>query len=199
MAELALLGLVANIFQFVETGIKIASTARDLEFPGARHQAAVGRDQEHERGGRQYTPRGSFGDELAICEYSAECASIVAELEALAAKITKSGSAKSKALDSMRIAYHNVTKKNEIQELMKRLNEMDQRLKVRLQRILTRHTNEEHKHQWSGIMSTVERLEQAAGRLEVGNAVSLKASAQILQSQLRTEASLGGLIRASCK
>ncbi|KAK8005679.1 hypothetical protein PG990_011716 [Apiospora arundinis] len=198
MAELALLGLVANIFQFVETGIKIASTARDLyqcaESFQARDIRLLLEEIKSTSAEVANIPPGALsGDELAICEYSAECASIVAELEALAAKITKSGSAKSKALDSMRIAYHNVTKKNEIQELMKRLNEMDQRLKVRLQRILTRHTNEEHKHQWSGIMSTVERLEQAAGRLEVGNAVSLKASAQILQSQLRTETSLGVL------
>ncbi|KAK8073947.1 hypothetical protein PG994_004846 [Apiospora phragmitis] len=169
MAELALLGLVANIFQFVETGVKIALTAKDV------YQ------------GLQATRGALSEDEMAICEYSDECNAIAAELDALAAKFARREGAKSRTIDSVRISWHSHTKKNEVQDLIARLNRMDGRLRVRFEKVLHRQAGFENEDRWSSVMSAIESLDLKTGNMDIASDNLLETAAETLKSQLKTE------------
>ncbi|KAK8873453.1 hypothetical protein PGQ11_003967 [Apiospora arundinis] len=202
MAELAFLGLVANIFQFVEAGIKIASTARDV------HQGSVSLnlqtreirllldDVRQTSTAVSKLPRGTLsGDELVICDYSEECYAIATDLETIAAKLAKREGAKSRTLDSVRIAYHSVTKKNEIQDLLTRLSRVDERLRTRLDKVLHREAGLENEDRWSSVMAAIERLDLKAESMDISHGNLLETAAQNLRTQLNTEALMSGLVQ----
>ncbi|KAK8098842.1 uncharacterized protein PG998_012083 [Apiospora kogelbergensis] len=200
MAELALLGLVANIFQFVETGIKIASSARDVYQCAENFQTREIRLllEDIKQTGEEVAklPHGALSDdELAICKYSEECNSIAAELDVLAAKLSKKDGTKSRTLDSMRIAIYNHRKRNEIQELVTRLNRVDGRLRTKLQKVLRQEAGTEDDETWSRVMAAVERVDVKAGILDFTQGHVLEKAAQTLKAQLRTEALVGDLVK----
>lgn len=200
MAELALLGLVANIFQFVETGVKIASTARDVYQCVENLQTREIRlllDDIRQTGAEvSKLPGGTLSeDEAAICEYSDECNAIAVELDALAAKLARREGAKSRAFDSVRISWHSHTKKSEIQDLVARLNRIDGRLRRRLEKVLHRQAGLENEDRWSSVMAAIERLDLKAGTMDIAHENLLETAAQTLKNQLKTERVVGELVR----
>ncbi|KAK7916946.1 hypothetical protein PG985_010554 [Apiospora marii] len=189
MAELAVLGLVANIFQFIETGLKIALTAKDVyqcvENLQTREIRLLLDDIKHTGANVAKLPRGVLSrDEVAICEYSDECNKIAAELDALAAKFARRDGAKSSALDSFRISWHSHTKKNEVQGLVDRLRRVDERLRARFDAVLQRQAGLENEARWSSVMLAIERLDVKAGTMQ---GIVLDSAARTLRSQLNTK------------
>ncbi|KAK6840111.1 hypothetical protein PG987_005977 [Apiospora arundinis] len=200
MAELALLGLVANIFQFVETGVKIASTARDVyqcaESFQTREVRLLLEDMKRTSEEVSKLPQGALSDdEWAICRYSKECDAIAAELKKLADKLAKRDGARSRTLDSVRIAIHSHRKKNEIKDLVTRLNRVDGRLRVKLQKVLRYQAGIERDDEWSRVMAAIERLDLKAGSMNITQDNILEKAAQTLKGQLRTEALVGDLVK----
>ncbi|KAK8067801.1 hypothetical protein PG996_006913 [Apiospora saccharicola] len=200
MAELALLGLVANIFQFVETGVRIASTARDVyqcvENLQTREIRLLLDDIKQSGSEISKLPRGALSeDELAICEYSDECNAISVELEALAAKLARRDAAKYRAFDSVRISWYSHTKKNEIQDLVARLHRIDSRLRAWFEKVLHRQAGLENEDRWSSVMAAIERLDLKAGTMDIAQKNVLESAAQTLKNQLKTETVVAELVR----
>ncbi|KAK8023927.1 hypothetical protein PG993_011993 [Apiospora rasikravindrae] len=200
MAECALLGLVANIFQFVETGVKIALTAKDVyqcvDDLQTKEIRLLLEDIKQTGADVSKLPQGTLSeDELAICEYSDECNAIAAELDALAAKFAKRDGAKSRTLDSVRISWHSHTKKNEVRDLVTRLNRIDERLRARFEKVLHRQAGLENEDRWSSVMLAIERLDLKTESMNSTQENLLEAAAQALKDQLRTEKHVAELVK----
>ncbi|KAK7946434.1 uncharacterized protein PG986_010755 [Apiospora aurea] len=200
MAECALLGLVANIFQFVETGVKIALTAKDVYQCVDNLQTKEIRllldDIKQTGADVSKLPQGTLSeDELAICEYSDECNAIAAELDALAAKFARRDGAKSRTLDSVRISWHSHTKKNEVRDLVTRLNRIDERLRTRFEKVLHRQAGLENEDRWSSVMLAIERLDLKTESMNSTQGNLLESAAQTLKGQLRTEKYVAELVK----
>lgn len=198
-AELALLGLVANIFQFIETGVKIASTGKDVyqcvENLQTRELRLLLDDIKQTRTEISKLRRVTLSEhEVAICEYSDEWNAIAAELEALAIKFARRDGAKSRAFDSVRISWHSHTKKNEIQELVARLNWIDGRLRARFEKVLHRQAGLENEDRWSSVMAVIERLDLKAEAMDISHETLLETAAQTLKNKLKNETLVAELV-----
>ncbi|KAK8070775.1 hypothetical protein PG997_010978 [Apiospora hydei] len=200
MAECALLGLVANIFQFVETGVKIALTAKDVYQCVDNLQTKEIRllldDIKQTGADVSKLPQGTLSeDELAICEYSDECNAIASELDALAAKFARRDGAKSRTLDSVRISWHSHTKKNEVRDLVTRLNRIDERLRTRFEKVLHRQAGLENEDRWSSVMLAIESLDLKTENMNSTQDNLLESAAHTLKGQLRTEKYVAELVK----
>ncbi|KAJ8125002.1 hypothetical protein O1611_g8638 [Lasiodiplodia mahajangana] len=179
MAELALLGLVANIFQFIELGINIVSTARDVyqcveSFQSTEIRLLLEdiRNTSNEVG--RLSGQSSVWlchDELAIRSYSAECDSVAAELSSLAAKLTRNDGAKSRTLDGVR--------------------DLDKNVRQRLERVLNKQVDMAREGQFCSIMAIIDRLDKRGFDLEVSTAKVLDKSRELLRQQLTTDHRVG--------
>ncbi|KAH8821508.1 hypothetical protein F5884DRAFT_745824 [Xylogone sp. PMI_703] len=192
MAEaLVILGLVANIFQFIEQGCVILSTIKEVYEAGqtiqVRHIQLLLEDVKNLSDQiKRFGPGSLSKDELAICEYSADCDNIASKLNSIVEKLSARDHARSKTLEGMRVAYHTVTKKNEIQKLVQTLNDLDYRLRTRLENVLKRKGAEAEEHQLSSIVKMIDRLDRAGQTLGIDMAKDLDLLRTTIMSELRS-------------
>lgn len=158
MAEaLTLLGLVANILQFVELGHTILSSAKEVYEDGKgltsqmRHVQLLLEDIRNTRDGIEKrlantTPLSLSNDEIAIQNYSTECDAIAARLGEMLEKLRVRDGAKSRRLESLRVSVYSMARKSEVQRLVEQLEDLDRRLRMRLQKVLDKEAAEREAH-----------------------------------------------------
>lgn len=148
MAEaLTLLGLVANVLQFVEVGRALLSAAKeahedakgltkDLQYvhlllediKSTRHLVETHQSID--------SPLPMSTDEVAIWNYSKECDAIAASLDQVLDKLRVRNDAMSRKVESFRVAVVGIAKRSEVQKLVDRLEQLDERLRRRLRQVL---------------------------------------------------------------
>lgn len=146
MAEaLTLLGLVANVLQFVEVGRALLSAAKEAHDDGK----GLSKDIQHVhlllediRSTRDWVEKSidpslpMSTDEVAIWKYSEECDAIAASLDQVLGKLRVRDDAKPRNFESFRVAVVGFAKRSEVQKLVDRLEQLDERLRRRLRQVL---------------------------------------------------------------
>jgi len=203
MAEaLALLGLVANIFQFIEQGYAVVSGAKEVYKSGQSGQARDIRllleDINNSSSEIQsLAPNSLSKDELAIRNYSAECDALAAELSVIADKLTFRDAARSRRLESIRVAYQNATKKGDVQKLTGQLKDLDHRLRTRLRNVLDREAVKTHDGKQSSIIAMIDDLEKTSQNL---GAIIVKDFGQlqnaVMSRLMSSESVMSSLVRS---
>lgn len=146
MAEaLTLLRLVANVLQFVEVGRALLSAAKEAREDGR----VLTKDLQHvhllledirstgewvEKSVDPSLPMSM--DEVAIWKYSEKCDAIAARLDQVLGKLRVRDDAKSRKVESSRVAVVGFAKRIEVQRLVDRLEQLDERLRRRLRQSL---------------------------------------------------------------
>ncbi|KAJ4394891.1 hypothetical protein N0V93_004111 [Gnomoniopsis smithogilvyi] len=163
MAEaLTLLGLVANVLQFVDLGRAMVASAREAynDAKGLtnelRHIQLLLEDisntrkwiETHHKSDLPGTSHQSgkwllmSADEIAIWEYSKECETIAASLERIIGKLRIREDTRSRRMESVRVAVVGMAKKGEVQKMAEQLEHLDRRLRNRLRGVLDREAME---------------------------------------------------------
>ena len=145
MAEaFGIIGLAANIAQFVDYGIKIVSAGKEV------YESAHGMTQEMKEldsivGDIRSTSQDVLNntpsikiseDELAIQRLAKECETLARELRSVLDKLTIREDARLRTLESGRVAIQGLLKRREVQNLKNRLQDLDRRLRNRLSKAL---------------------------------------------------------------
>lgn len=148
MAEaLAIIGLAANIAQFLEYGIQFASFARTAYSsskgdPGNAELDLVASEIKRHCTRISSFPPGATSslspDELGIYKVAGECESVADELLATLQSVNESPS-RFRTIGAMRVGLKIMTKKPKIQELESRLNRLYQVLQSSLANLLQRY------------------------------------------------------------
>lgn len=168
MAEaLVLIGLVANIFQFIEQGWNILSASKEV-YHSAQGTTKVVQDlrllvediaNTSERASKFASSFLSV-DEVAIRDYSAECAVLAQELLALLDKLTAKHESKFRRMESLRVALHGAVKKKDLEKLKDRLKELDRRMRSRLSNVLD-------DKRYSSIVALIQELDKKNKRMDL--------------------------------
>jgi hypothetical protein len=141
MAEaFATVGLASNIAQFIECGIKIVSMSKEA------YESARGitketwelnlivedvRNQSREVMKKTSSIRLSK-DELAIQNYAEECYLLARELRSVLKKLIFREDARSRTIESGRVAMQTILKRKEVHGLKSRLQDLDGKLRPAL-------------------------------------------------------------------
>lgn len=187
--------------------MKIASTARDVyQFVENFQSTEIWLLLEDIRNTRKKVDRINSHssvvfsyDELAfVHSYAAECDSVGSGLSPLVAKLTRKDRIKSRTVDSVRVAYHRVTEKNEIQNLLAKaakLNDLHERPRGRLERVLNKTAANNREFQFSSIMAMIDRLGKRGFGLEISTGEVLDKSRELLRQQLTVEHRVADLVK----
>lgn len=143
MAEaLALIGLVSNIFGFIEFGIAFVSATQYLN--DARKIPDIGELDtilaRHKYFSKQMESSGVklLDDESKILDMVTECDEVAVKLRQLTKPLSTRPEARSRAADNFRIVLKFMFNKKEIQELRDRLLRMDNEIRGYIQSAMQR-------------------------------------------------------------
>ncbi|PHH91795.1 hypothetical protein CDD83_10291 [Cordyceps sp. RAO-2017] len=170
MAEaLAIVGLASSIIAFIEFGIKIVSTTKsirdslsdttsdlhELELIVENVQKLNNKVLLDKRGGRKLSQH-----EVHISKMAAECDLVAEKLLDVLKHLKVRDGARSRTLESSRIAIQALWKRNDVEDLRRRLTELDRRIRQDVRRTL------QQRHE-SAVMSELAALRQAHDNLEI--------------------------------
>jgi hypothetical protein len=146
MAELAVVGLVSNIISFIEFGSKLAAVTQDVR--QSRHGMAVEvaelthilsdirsssarvRDIQHRVHKPLCTPENN------ILELVSHCEQLASKIQPILDKLRKRPNASWKTYEDVRVAFRTLIERKELQELCKRLRDMDEKVRYYCARML---------------------------------------------------------------
>ncbi|KAE9374095.1 hypothetical protein N431DRAFT_280000, partial [Stipitochalara longipes BDJ] len=170
MAEaLALIGLVANVFQFVEQGWNILSASKEV-YHSAQGTTKAFHDlrllveditYSSERASKSASSFFSV-DEIAIRNYAAECTVLAQELLALLDKLTAKAGSKFRVIESLKVGLHGTVKKKDLEKLQWRLKDLDERMRNRLSNVLG-------DRRYSSIVALIQDLDEKNKRMDLAS------------------------------
>ena len=168
MAEaLSLIGLVSNIFQFIELGGDIVSASKQA-YQSAQGTTVVVKDLRLLAEDIKHTGERATGfqssppskDEIAIRNYAAECDVFAQELLPLLDKLTVKPGSKFQRLESLRVGFQGAAKKKDLDKLEGRLKDLDGRMRTRLSNAI-----DDKRH--SRTVALLEELDRGNKRMDI--------------------------------
>jgi hypothetical protein len=148
MAEsLAIIGLASNIVSFIDFGLKLASGTRMIlesihgTTPEIRELELVVRNVERLNVEiiQQKVPGQTFSsDEQLILDMAGECDRLAGDIRKVMEKLIVRNGARSKTLESGRVAFQVMRKHGEIDRLRNRLESLDEKLRMNITHVLQR-------------------------------------------------------------
>jgi hypothetical protein len=146
MAELAVVGLVSNIISFIEFGSKLVSVTQDvrqsrhgmaMEVAELNHilsdiqsSSARARDIEVRVHKPLCTPEKSILQLVNLCEH------LASKIQPILEKLRKRTNASWKTYEDVRVAFRTLMERKELQELCRRLRNMDEKVRFYCARML---------------------------------------------------------------
>lgn len=138
---ISIIGLVASVITFVDFGVKVISTSKDvrsshLGMPGDVHQLDliindIQKSHDEIRKGMKATQKLSE-DESRILLMVQEAEGLYTQLRSVIAKLEVRDDARSKTLESLRVAFRLSWNQNDLKGLAERLEKLDQRIRINL-------------------------------------------------------------------
>jgi hypothetical protein len=138
---LAVIGLVAGVVTFVDFGFKVVSSSRGVRNSLSGTTAEVGELDliiEDIRASHDRIKSGTKGDqklsddENRILLMVKESESLYEQLRHTISKLEVRGDVRSKALETVRVAFQSMWKQSDLDVLANRLNRLDQRIRGNL-------------------------------------------------------------------
>lgn len=142
MSELAVVGLVSNIISFIEFGSKLVAVTQDVR--QSRHGMAVeveelklilsGVRTSRERvkamqASQLRVPKRLCLPEEDILRLVDLCENLAGKIEPILEKLRKRPNASWKTYEEIRVAFRTLIERRELQELCRRLRDMDERVR----------------------------------------------------------------------
>jgi hypothetical protein len=168
MAEaLVLIGLVANVFQFIEQGWNILSASKEV-YHSARGTTQAVQDlrilvedikYSSERAKKSASSLYSV-DEIAIRDYATECDALAQELQMLLDKLTAKPGAKFRTFVSLKVGLQGALKKKDLEKLQGRLQELEGKMRKRLSNTLG-------DKRYSSLAALIQGLDQTTKRMDL--------------------------------
>ncbi|KAN0102600.1 hypothetical protein V8E51_010913 [Hyaloscypha variabilis] len=175
MAEaLVLIGLVANVFQFIEQGSKILSVSKEVYHSAQGTTQAVqdlrllvedikySTDKANKSASSFYSV-----DEIAIRDYATECGALAKELQMLLDKLTAKPGAKFKTIESLKVGFQGSLKKKDLEKLERRLRDLESKMRRRLSNLLDG-------KRYSSLAALIQGLDQTTKRMDLRFAVGFE-------------------------
>lgn len=146
MAELAIIGLVSNIISFIDFGVKLVAVTQDVR--QSRHgmatevgelaQILLNIRSSHARIQVTQFPQGHrlSWEEKKILKLVYECEQVAGKIQPILDKLRKRPNASWKTYEDVRVAFRTVVERRELQELCKRLKELDELVREYCAKIL---------------------------------------------------------------
>ncbi|PMD42737.1 hypothetical protein L207DRAFT_553693 [Hyaloscypha variabilis F] len=181
MAEaFAALGIAANIAQFTDYARQLISGGKEIynSLDGARdeHKALKviiddikNLDHDCQPVIAKSSPQSSSADEIAFRKLAAECEPLADKLLAILNDLEVPNNARFRGLQTVRQTIRGAARRRDIQELLRRITDIDMRLRYRVTRVL------EERH-FSSITSAIKTLTQESERLKMNTEQTLELS-----------------------
>ncbi|KAL2849870.1 hypothetical protein BJY01DRAFT_210429 [Aspergillus pseudoustus] len=180
MAEaLAVIGVAANIAQFLEYGLKLVAAGKEAydskqgTTKAIRQIELVVEDIQNQsaevlQSGSPWrlTSQRANPDELAIQKYARQCIDISKELINLLRKLTVRDDAQFRVLESGRVALRTLRKQSEVLDLKTRLEDLDRKLRERLRKLL-------NGKQHSAVVTEIRRLTKEHEQAHINSQLQL--------------------------
>jgi hypothetical protein len=146
MAELAVVGLVSNTISFIDFGSKLVAVTQDVR--QSRHGMAVEvaelthilsdirsssarvRDIQHRVHKPLCTPEKNILELFNLCEH------LAFKIQPILDKLRKRPNASWKTYEDVRVTFRTLMERKELQELSKRLRDMDEKIRYYCARLL---------------------------------------------------------------
>ncbi|KAN0101586.1 hypothetical protein V8E51_012096 [Hyaloscypha variabilis] len=191
MAEaFAALGIAANIAQFVDYARQLISGGKEIysSLDGARdeHKALKVIIDDVKNLAYDYqpitakpSPQPSSPDEIAFRKLAAECEPLADKLLAILKDLEVPNNTRFRGLQTVRQTIRGAAKRRDIQELLRRITDIDMRLRYRVSRVL------EERH-FSSITSAINTLTQENERLKMNTTGTLELLREDLLHTVKT-------------